>query len=172
MSNDGAFQGMSAQSAMHAVLGGPGPDDPPPVTREERRAEILATRFAGHSGAPSAYNYDTSAKAAAKIILQTIEANPDVTWAEIPTEPEYEYLDENGAVMEGEGRFKGTFTMAREGWMEVMKPLMSEENTAEWETLGLTGFQWGWAVNTVRWILDMPPVGNPAIVTIGGGKDA
>lgn len=169
MSNDGAFYGMDAESAMHAVIGGSGEEEPPLATREQRRAEIEATTFAGHTGGPSAYTYDTSAKAAAKIILQTIEANPDVLWAEIPTEAEYEYLDENGAVIEDrEERFKGTFTMAREGWMEVMKPLMSAENTAEWETLGLTGFQWGWAVNTVRWILDMPPVGNPAIITIGG----
>lgn len=167
MSDDGAFQGMSAESALHAVLGGPEPDDPPPVTREERRAEIEATVFAGHGDGPSAYNYDTSAKAGAKIILQVIEAHPDILWAEIPTEARYEYLDEDGTIMEGDDRFsKGRFTMAQEGWHETMKPLLTAEQSAEWEKLGLTGFQWGWAVNTVRMILGMSPVGNPAIITI------
>jgi hypothetical protein len=32
--------------------------------------------------------------------------------------------------------------------------------------LGLTGFQWGWAVNAARRCLELEPVDNPAILTI------
>lgn len=31
---------------------------------------------------------------------------------------------------------------------------------------GITGFQWGWANNCVRYILGAEPVGNPAVTTI------
>lgn len=31
---------------------------------------------------------------------------------------------------------------------------------------GLTGFQWGWAVNTVAFLTEQPPVPNPALITI------
>lgn len=153
---------------MHMAIGGPDPEgEPEPVTREQRRAEIEAISFAGHDGGPSAYNYDTSAKAAAKIILQTVEGHPEIDWQAIPTEGKYEYLDENGVVLKGDDYSRGRFTMVAPGWSDTMKPLMTPEQTAEWDSLGLTGFQWGWAVNTVRWILDMPPVGNPAIIDIG-----
>lgn len=30
-----------------------------------------------------------------------------------------------------------------------------------------TGFQWGWASNTARWVLDLPEHRNPAIITVG-----
>ena len=32
---------------------------------------------------------------------------------------------------------------------------------------GITGFQFGWANNAVRYVLGAEPVGNPAILTIG-----
>jgi hypothetical protein len=32
--------------------------------------------------------------------------------------------------------------------------------------LGLTGFQWGWAVNAARRCLELEPIPNPAILTI------
>ena len=34
---------------------------------------------------------------------------------------------------------------------------------------GPTGFQYGWAHNAVRYVLEREPVGNPAIMTIGSG---
>lgn len=45
--------------------------------------------------------------------------------------------------------------------------LTSEERDllfeGEW---GLTGFQWGWAVNTAAYLLEQAPVPNPAIMTL------
>lgn len=32
---------------------------------------------------------------------------------------------------------------------------------------GLTGFQWGWAINTVAYLLEQPSVPNPAIIILG-----
>lgn len=34
------------------------------------------------------------------------------------------------------------------------------------QELGLTGFQWGWAFNAARAVMSLPPVPNPAIVTV------
>lgn len=36
---------------------------------------------------------------------------------------------------------------------------------------GATGFQYGWAHNAVRYAFNFPPVGNPAVLTVGP-KDA
>jgi hypothetical protein len=32
--------------------------------------------------------------------------------------------------------------------------------------LGITGFQWGWAVNAARFAESLPPEPNPAIITV------
>lgn len=32
---------------------------------------------------------------------------------------------------------------------------------------GATGFMVGWATNTVRWLSELPPVPNPALITVG-----
>lgn len=48
---------------------------------------------------------------------------------------------------------------------EAMRPLVS--NAERRDVLDqLTGFMWGWAMNAVRAIVELPPVSNPAIVTI------
>jgi hypothetical protein len=36
--------------------------------------------------------------------------------------------------------------------------------------LDLTGFMWGWAVNAARFVLEQPPVSNPAIIDLGGSS--
>lgn len=42
-----------------------------------------------------------------------------------------------------------------------------KEGGPEWEMLtSITGFQWGWALNTARMLNELDPVPNPAIVTV------
>ena len=31
---------------------------------------------------------------------------------------------------------------------------------------GISGFQWGWAVNASRYCVELPPASNPAILTV------
>jgi hypothetical protein len=41
-----------------------------------------------------------------------------------------------------------------------------KEAGVSFEELGLTGFQWGWAVNAARRCVELPPIPNPAILVI------
>lgn len=162
MSDDGAELGISAEDGMKAAIAGG--EDPPTRTKEEVRATVLGQEFGGP------YDYNTSANAAAKIIFVTIQNHPEIDWINTPTEPKYEYLDADGNVVpHGGDTHSATFTQVEAGWYEKMRPLLIGTDLGkEWDSLGLSGFQWGWAVNCVRWLLDMPPVGNPAIIHIGG----
>jgi hypothetical protein len=162
MSEDGAELGISAESGMKAAIGGSTGQEPR-RTRAQMRAIIEATPFDSGN-----YTYNTSANAAAKIMLMTVEGHPEIDWENLRTEPKYAYLDKDGNKVEY-SHPDAAFTKIEDGWYEVMLPLW--EGTIlkeEWDKLGLSGFQWGWAVNCVRWILDWPPVGNPAILHIGG----
>lgn len=133
---------------MKMALGGSPAEEPAPSTREERRAEIEAAEYT-----PGAFDYNTCSEYAAKLILQVVLANPQIDWVQLPTEARYSFD-------------KGESTLVEGGWYEMLKELFTPEQQAQWDELGLSGFMWGWAVNTVRWLLDMPPVGNPAIVEI------
>lgn len=37
--------------------------------------------------------------------------------------------------------------------------------------LGLTGFMFGWAINALRYMMEMPPVSDGATVIVGSGDD-
>lgn len=166
-SADGADLGISAEDGMKAAIAGG--EDPPTRTKEQVREEVLGQEFGGP------YDYNTSANAAAKIIFVTIQSHPEIDWLNTPTEPRYEYRDKQGNVLTGDARWgeDAIFTRIEDGWYEKMKPLLIDTMLGEeWDKLGLSGFQWGWAVNCVRWLNDWPPVGNPAIVTIGGDSEA
>jgi hypothetical protein len=163
MSDDGAELGIAAEDGMKAAIAGG--EEPPRRTKEEVRATVMGTEFS------SIYDYNTSANAAAKIILLTIEGHPEIDWANTPTEGKYEYVGKDGVVLTrqqiNDGAV-GTFTKIEDGWYDKMKPLIIDTALGDaWDKLGLSGFQWGWAVNCARWLLDMPPVDNPAIVRLG-----
>lgn len=59
-----------------------------------------------------------------------------------------------------------------DGWEAASNERLWEAFKERWprgdEWLGgVTGFQFGWAHNAVRYALGAPPVGNPAIMTVG-----
>lgn len=152
MSDDGADLGVGADRALKTVLGGGRSPEP----EEQRTPEQLREHIETHRG-PS--GYESSANEACHRILLTYEARPEaVQW---PAEPEghIEKGPENG----GMGRWvhdgPDLYTAVKEQTDGLGDVSMSD--------LGLTGFQWGWAVNAAKYIVGAPPVPNPAILTVG-----
>ncbi len=139
---DGAHLGVGAERALKTILAG----DPPP-TRDEQM-DVDAFRAWIEAAPDSPASYDDAARYAAKRILAFYQANPEAV--NVPTNGQYEERD-------GE-------------WVKTgpdLYDLISEADPS-FRDLGLTGFQYGWAVNAARRCWELPPVPNPAIVTVGG----
>jgi hypothetical protein len=146
MSSDGAHLGVSADRALKTILGGepsPGEDEQMSVT--EFRDWILQPD-------QEPYDYGEAARRCARMILEFYLADPKR--ASVPVEGVYDWTDYNG---------EGVPPLVEKGLYDVMKEAGHAEAL---ERLGLTGFQWGWAVNAARRCVELPPEPNPAIVTI------
>ena len=141
MSDDGVSEGLNAEEALGVVLGGePAPDERVRTTTEMAAIIRATTEPSG---------YDGTANYAAHLILDWLEADP--TRAQGPTENVYE----DGPNGEWTGVVKEV------GWYDRMKA-----DGIPMAQLDLTGFMWGWAVNAARAIVELPPVPNPAILTV------
>lgn len=144
--DDGAHEGVAAEAAMKAAIGG---EQPASVqTVQEMAASIMAVT------PDDANTYDGCARYAAKLIMEWLLEDP--SRAAGPTENVYELGDD--------GRMVWPAVVVTAGWYDRMK---EDGHAGALEQLGLTGFQWGWAVNAARRCVELPPVPNPAIVTIG-----
>jgi len=149
--SDGAHQGITPERALGTILGG---DRPPEkdegMSRQEMREKLRAVDL---SGEPQ--SYDDACMQTARLIYDFITEDP-LARREIPAEAVYEYdLDANGEKLWNTGR------VATPGLYDVMK-----EEGIDLAALGLTGFQWGWAVNAARYALGELPVPNPAIIEV------
>lgn len=149
MSQDGAHLGVSAFEAVQKVIG----DRDPTTYRDpvEMRAYLESFDIAGEPD-----SYEKCAGIAGHMILDFLLADPHR--AQIPTENVYE-VDTNGTYVQ-------PMNVVRWGLYEVMKG-----EGIDLQRLGLTGFQWGWAVNAARYCVELPPMPNPAIVTIGEDRE-
>ena len=151
MSIDGADLGVPADKAMRAAIGGEQPTEDDMMDPVQFEQYLLSAQ-------PNEATYEGTARYAARLILEHLKKNP--ADASIPTERQYERdangrlaLDKNGDLIKTDERNLGDVMFA---------------TYPEFHELGLTGFQWGWAVNAARRCLELPSVPNPAIVTIGG----
>lgn len=143
--SDGAHLGVSADRALGTILGGePSPEEDEQMGVIEFRAYIMQPD-------QEALDYGEAARRVARMILEFFMADPHR--ATIPTETVYQQPVDwsNPVVLERD-------------LYAVMK-----DNGIPLADLGLSGFQWGWAVNAARRCVELEPVSNPAIVTIGGG---
>lgn len=152
--SDGAHLGISAEEAMKAAIGGVEPTTVETVG--EMRDRILSTTI------DEATSYDGTATYMAKIIIEAFMADPAL--AQVPTENVYEE-DANGRLVFNAA---GGLTLVTDGLWTVLKARMSPADLAAVE--GMTGFMWGWAVNAARRCVELPPVPNPAIITIGSSR--
>jgi len=143
MSNDADSQSVEGEGPM---------SEEPSKTPDEMRAYIngapepmkgkpIWKQFKGDEG------YEKSALALARAMLVEVEKDP--TLLDVPLKEE----DPTGfARADGNPRLHGA--------------IFDQEGLNDWLG-GVSGFQWGWAHNAVRYAVGAEPVGNPAIVTLG-----
>lgn len=155
MSDDGADMGIGAESALKVILGGQPEEEQVKRSPAELRAIIEAT-----SDQPD--SYDSTANAAAKIVLNFLERHPEC--ALFPADSVREWPKK----ADGSTDYSVDPTITQEGVWDAIKRLEPETYEKHRERIfgQLTGFMWGWAVNAAKYCLDLPPVQNPAIISL------
>lgn len=153
--SDGAGFGLGAEQAMRTVLGADQPAEEDLMTVAEMREKLLTARPPEGTTKATGWTYDDAANYAARLILEYFLADP--RRASIPTENEYEH-DAEGHLVYDETRGLNVVTT---GLYDVMSG-----DGIPIDDLGLSGFQWGWAVNAARRCVELPPVPNPALLTV------
>jgi hypothetical protein len=154
MSADGAHLGVSAERAIKTILGGePSPEEgDADVMDVNAMREWLLSAAAEHA----MDSYDECARYAGRLILESFLADPDL--AQLPGETEYDWEADPDHGTHG---MKPQFVVHRSLY-DVL-----EERGVPLGDLGLSGFMWGWAVNAARRCVELGPVANPAIMTVG-----
>jgi len=163
--SDGANLGVSASDALGKILGGQDIPEENIKTPEEVRDRIVAqyadpqSVYPGGEYAQGGDSYGRGADYLAGAVLAYFQHNPEAR--EWPTDQEYE-KDENGHLV-----------YDADGHLIPVGPSLYDEvkkfagPAGERIFNSCTGFQWGWATNCARWVLDLPPQPNPAIITLG-----
>lgn len=146
MSDDGADMGITAGRALKTVLGGelsPSPDEG--MTPQKMVAYLESAPLAPE-------DYDDAGRACGRIVLEYLRAHSED--AMLPADGKYTWDPETGDTIQ---LVAGMYEQ-----MGKKAPNLFESLDGE-----LTGFLFGWGVNAAKYALDLPPVPNPAIVTIG-----
>jgi hypothetical protein len=155
-SDDGAHLGYGMEAALKGVMGGEEP--PKRMTAGDMREYILAA-----PDQPT--NYDDYGRAVAKLVLGFLERHPEAS--DKPADSEHEWPTKP----DGTPDWNATPSITVEGLYDYIKRVEPDWKEANQHVFGeMTGFMWGWGVNAARRCLELPPVPNPAIVTIGGGS--
>ena len=103
--------------------------------------------------------------ACARLILEAFKKYPQLV--EVPSENTY-LLGMDGRMVYLEG---GGAVVLVPGVYDALKAIYADRTDALAVFSGLSGFMWGWAYNAAMRCLDLPPVPNPALMTIDvGGK--
>lgn len=151
---DGAHLGISPHDAMSVAVRGD-----TEAAERTNGLEVLASAIEA-SVHPDEFrtviagdSYNNGANYAAKLILAFLLAHPE--YANLPAESHWDWKAPKDA--------DGHPPLIQEGLSAVMK-----REGVDLDDLDLTGFMYGWAVNAARVLCELPPVPNPAIVTIGG----
>lgn len=150
--------GVSADRALKTVLGGE--DQPaeeemrnPDEMREWLLSAMTVDEFdafiAAKTGEYTDEDYGECARTTARSILEAFLADPRL--AAMPAETEYDWTGYNG---EGQPKLlvAGVDQALRERGVRYPD--------------GISGFQWGWALNAARYCVELPPVPNPAIMEL------
>lgn len=166
--SDGANLGVSAGDAIGKILGGQDVPEENVRTAEEVRDRITAQFADPASVYPDGEwvqakdggdSYSRGADYMAGAVLAYFTEHPEAKdW---PTDQEYE-RDSRGQLKYGED---GHLIKVGPDLYSEVKAYAGPAGTRVFEDC--TGFMWGWAVNCARWVSDLPPHANPAILTIG-----
>jgi hypothetical protein len=152
MTEDGAHLGYGMDAALRGALGGEEPKKR--MTTEEMREYI--------ESAPAAPDtYDDYGRVVAKLVLEFLERHHEACM--MPADSVHSWP----VLPDGETDWNGTPKVVVEGLYDYMKRIEPEWQQAHYDIFGeMTGFMWGWGVNAARSVLNLPPVHNPAILTI------
>lgn len=160
--SDGANLGITAKRALDTILGGdPQPSEAERTTREETRQRVLAAPLPGEGPSPweraesGEITKDDGYSLCADSLAHAFLVLAETRQLFYPDDGEIESL--RGKPMDGCSAF---WEAAKERWL----------NLDEWLG-GASGFQVGFAHNTVRFILARPPTENPAIVEVRPAVD-
>lgn len=147
---DGAHQGISPEAAMSLAING-GELPKREMTPELMEAYLLSA-WVAPAPEDGASGYDWGAARLGGFLLRTIRAHPEIAAA--PVSGRYGFPD---------GTIESMIVEVK-GWAELLK----EEDPEGWHAVvdGVTGFQFGWACNAVRYVLGLGAVSNPAIIEI------
>lgn len=156
MGSDGAQLGINAEAAMGKIVGGKDIPDDAIVSMQEQADRIMAVDITAQPR-----DYGHCADIVAKCIVLWLREDP--SRASGPPETVYERDPEGNLVFNDEGGLN----VVMDGWYDRMKQGGSDYGK-HIEALGISGFQWGWAVNAARAIVELPAVPNPAIIEVGG----
>jgi len=157
MSGDGAHLGVSASRAIDTILGGA----EQPAEDEQRNPEEMRAWLLAASGPPfpeGGAGYEEAARYAGKVILELFLAEPEL--ARMPADTQFDWPAIHAAHDET-GRDVAELMhehIRTRGLDEFLHPLL--------DGLGLSGFQYGWAVNAARYCVELGPVSNPALLEI------
>jgi hypothetical protein len=159
MMSDGANLGVSASVALGKILGGKNIPEDEIKTKEQVRDRITAqfadpaSIYPGREWLKESEGGDSYGRAAdylAGAVLAYFTERPEARgW---PTDRTYETVD-------------GKYVPVGPDLYGEVKAFAGEAGRRVFEDC--TGFMWGWGVNTARWVCDLPPNPNPAIMTIG-----
>lgn len=153
--------GVGAGRALDTVLSGA----PQPKARDKRDPDEMRAWLLAADPDPERWDYEEAARYVGRVILEAFLADPRL--ASVPTETVYDWdeikKDPRWTTAHGVEVMKEH--VIAEGLYETLK--QRDPSTKRMlETSGLTGFQWGWAVNAARYCVELPPAPNPAILTI------
>jgi hypothetical protein len=123
---------------------------------EQMRDWILAAQWPLPKNIEAGDHYNECARYAAKLIYEWVTADLP-NRGPLPADTIYDWDNDPDHGAEG----RKAEHIVQVGWYDLMK-----QDNIGIDELGLTGFMWGWAVNAVRRCLELPPVPNPAIITL------
>lgn len=143
--HDGAHEGLTAEDGATRAIAGDAAKSGT-KTPAEMEAYLLTATVAD--------SYDSAARCLGKFILLALRARPELH--NVPTETVYDWKK----------NFDGTHMppVLQRGLSDLLKDVDPEGYKAAVD--GVTGFQWGWAVNAARYVLQLPPVKNPALMEL------
>lgn len=138
--NDYTEENASAETALRRTMGAKGLAGGSP-TDAQARARILSATVASDTE----YSYGTAADACARVMLETLEALPEL---------------------------RAQIAGAANDWdrVDLLYDAANKRSDGALRPLGLTGFQVGWAANMAFKLCQPPlaPVKNPAIIELKG----
>lgn len=160
LSDDGADLGITAERALRTVLGGEGQ----PAEDERDTPEVVRARVMASLSRAEPRDYGDAADMAAGMVLTYFDRTPEARdW---PAGRGGKWVDvETGEPWTGDPQWdRMEYRPAPGPDLYEQVKAMSEGRLSD---LGLSGFQWGWAVNAAKYAVGAPPVPNPAIMTVG-----